>query len=494
MNTESRPLAIILAVYFVLAVLYAWYTPLWQAPDEPAHYNYVRYVVETGSLPFLHPGDYDQDYLDVIKSHRFPPEMSIDSIRYEGHQPPLYYLLAAPLLLITQGMGYEIQVLALRLFSVFLGAGVISFIWASARHLFPDKLLLATLAAGFAAFLPMHLAMMASINNDALAELIIVLGVYRLLVHLQYPRAGFSAWLLTGIVVGLGLLTKFQAYILLPLAGSVWLWQIWERRSLGVSIASSLANGLAWLAPALLLPLPWWLRNAVLYGPTDPLGLNWHDAVVVGQPRTLDWIAAHGLPAYLDRYLEFTFKSFWGVFGWLGVFLDGRVYALFALMSLLVGVGLLFQGWRLRRGVVTLELAQKLGLALLGVQALIVLFTYFWYNLSFVQHQGRYLFPALTALSIGFALGYAGIISRKGSLCGALAAGVALLVIVAAGLVAGDVNGWAALLAAAAVVILAVRHRFAVLPAWAWGAAILALLVLIDIYALFGAIVPQLVG
>ena len=203
MTTESRPLALILAVYFVLAALYAWYTPLWQAPDEPAHYNNVRHVVETGSLPFLHPGDYDQDYLEAIKARRFPPEMSIDSIRYEGHQPPLYYWLAAPLLLITQGMGYEIQVLALRLFSVFLGAGVVGFIWASARHLFPDKLLLATLAAGFAAFLPMHLAMMTAINNDALAELIIALGVYRLLVHLKYPRAGFSAWLVTGIVVGL---------------------------------------------------------------------------------------------------------------------------------------------------------------------------------------------------------------------------------------------------------------------------------------------------
>jgi len=494
MNRESRPLALILAVYFILAVLFAWYTPLWQAPDEPAHYNNVRHVVETGSMAFLHPGDYDQAYLDEIKAQRFPPEMSIDSIRYEGHQPPLYYWLAAPLLLITQGMGYEIQVLALRLFSVFLGAGVVGFIWASARHLFPDKLLLATLAAGFVAFLPMHLAMMSAINNDALAELIIALGVYRLLVHLKHPRAGIGAWLVTGIVVGLGLLTKFQAYILLPLAGSVWLWQLWERRSLGASMASSLTNGLAWLAPALLLPLPWWLRNTALYGPTDPLGLVWHDAVVIGQPRTPDWIAAHGLLGYLDRYLDFTFKSFWGVFGWLGIFLDGRIYALFALLSILVAVGLLFQSWRLHRRDIMLESYQKLGLALLGMQLLIVLFTYFWYNLSFVQHQGRYLFPALTAISIGFALGYAGVISRKGSLWGALAAGITLLVIVAAGLLAGDVNGWTVLLAAAAVVTLTVRHRFAVLPAWAWSAAVLALLVLIDFYALFGAIVPQLAG
>ncbi len=492
MSRESRPLALILVVYFILGVLFAWYTPLWQAPDEPAHFNNVRYVVETGQIPFLHPGDYDQDYLEVIKSHRFPPELPIDSIRYEGHQPPLYYWLAAPFLFITQSMGLGVQALALRLFGVFLGAGVVGLIWASARHLFPKRVLLAALAAGFAAFLPMHLAMMASVNNDALAELIIALGVYRLLVHFKYPQAGISAWLFTGIVVGLGLLTKFQAYILLPMTASVWLWQVWQQRKMGLNMISSLWTGLAWLIPALLLPLPWWMRNMSLYGPNDPLGLIWHDTVVVGQPRTADWIASSGLIAYLDRYLDFTFKSFWGVFGWLGVFLDGRVYVLFGLLSVLVGVGLLYQARRLRRGDFGLEPYQKLGLALLGFQVFIVLFAYFWYNLSFVQHQGRYLFPALTAIGIGFAGGYLGVISRKGSLWGAIAAGIALLVIVAAGLLSGDVNGWAVLLATATVVVMAVRHRFAVLPAWAWAAALLALLVLIDLYALFGAVVPQL--
>jgi len=492
MSRETRPLALILAVYFVLGVLFAWYTPMWQAPDEPAHYNNVRYVLETGEMTFLHPGDYDKDYLEIIKSHHFPPEMSIDSIRYEGHQPPLYYWLAAPLLLITQGTGLAVQVFALRLFSLFLGAGVVGFIWASARLLFPKKVALAVLAAGFAAFLPMHLAMMASINNDALAEFIIALAVYRLLVHFKHPQAGVSAWLVTGIVVGLGLLTKFQAYILLPMTASVWLWQVWQQRNRGAKLISSLWTGLAWVLPTLFLALPWWLRNMSLYGINDPLGLIWHDTVVVGQPRTADWIATHGLFGYLDRYVDFTFKSFWGVFGWLGVFLDGRVYVLFGLLSVVVGAGLLYQVWRLRRGDVGLESHQKLGLALLGLQVLIVLFTYFWYNLSFVQHQGRYLFPALTAISVGFALGYWGIISRRGSLWGATAAGIALLAILVSGLLSGDVNGWAILISAATVLVMAIRHRFAVLPASVWGAAILVLLVLVDLYALFGAIVPQL--
>ena len=39
-----------------------------------------------------------------------------------------------------------------------------------------------------------------------------------------------------------------------------------------------------------------------------------------------EWIAAHGWNGLLARFVEFTFKSFWGVFGWMGVFLDNRIY------------------------------------------------------------------------------------------------------------------------------------------------------------------------
>src|SRR3974377_348346 len=96
LRRPSVLLLLILAVYLVLGVLYAVYTPAWQAPDEPAHYNYVRYLVQNGRFPVLQMGDYPNDYLEQIKLEKFPPNLSIAPIRYESHQPPLYYLLAAP--------------------------------------------------------------------------------------------------------------------------------------------------------------------------------------------------------------------------------------------------------------------------------------------------------------------------------------------------------------------------------------------------------------
>ena len=102
--------------YLGIGALYAVKTPAWQVPDEPAHYNYVRFVAEGRGLPVLQPGDYDQAYLEQHQSARFPSSMPIDSIRYEFWQPPLYYILAAPIYLATGG-----SLLALRLFSVVLG-------------------------------------------------------------------------------------------------------------------------------------------------------------------------------------------------------------------------------------------------------------------------------------------------------------------------------------------------------------------------------------
>ena len=40
-------LSIILVVYVILGALYAENTPKWQAPDEPAHFNYIRAIGET---------------------------------------------------------------------------------------------------------------------------------------------------------------------------------------------------------------------------------------------------------------------------------------------------------------------------------------------------------------------------------------------------------------------------------------------------------------
>ena len=51
----------------------------------------------------------------------FPNDYEVDAIRYESHQPPLYYLLAAPVHRLTLSQTLNRQILALRLVSIAVG-------------------------------------------------------------------------------------------------------------------------------------------------------------------------------------------------------------------------------------------------------------------------------------------------------------------------------------------------------------------------------------
>ena len=167
-DASAYVLASILIVYAALGTLFAVKTPRWQNPDEPAHYNYIAHIAAERRLPVLRMGDYDEEYLARLKAEKFPPDLSIEAVRYESHQPPLYYLLAVPVYWLGQG-----ELLALRLFGVVLGGGVVLLVLLCAREVVPGSPHIALGAAAFAAFLPMHAALMASVNNDALAELLI---------------------------------------------------------------------------------------------------------------------------------------------------------------------------------------------------------------------------------------------------------------------------------------------------------------------------------
>jgi hypothetical protein len=126
------------------------------------------------------------------------------------------------------------------------------------------------------------------------------------------------------------------------------------------------------------------------------LGLQRHAAVVVGQPRTADWLAEFGATQFLSRMLATTFNSFWGQFGWMSAPLSGRIYALLGLLCAVIGAGL----WLGRAPATDANTTHQRQHWLLLAAASGTLLAFLYYNFSFVQHQGRYLFPALLPLAI----------------------------------------------------------------------------------------------
>jgi hypothetical protein len=106
-------LVALLAAYMVAGALFAYHTPNWQAPDEPAHYNYVAHIAKTLTLPVLEMGDYNQQKLENLLSTNFLRRLPPTVLRYEDYQPPLYYLLVTPVYWASGG-----SLFAIRLFGV----------------------------------------------------------------------------------------------------------------------------------------------------------------------------------------------------------------------------------------------------------------------------------------------------------------------------------------------------------------------------------------
>jgi hypothetical protein len=163
---------VVLAAHSLLAIAYNLATPFGNngypnTPDEGAHFQYVAYVA---------------------REWRLPKFEGYEGVGYEAHQPPLYYFLAAVVYALTGGEGK-----AVRLLSTLCSAGVVWLVWLTLRRLAPERPLLALTGMGFAAFLPMHIAIGSAVGNDALTNLLFAAVLYALLTNLHNATASTTA-------------------------------------------------------------------------------------------------------------------------------------------------------------------------------------------------------------------------------------------------------------------------------------------------------------
>ena len=416
-----------LVAYAALAVVYSTVTPIFEPPDEVYHFPLIDYIARTGRLPVQDPDD-------------------IGPWEQEGSQPPLYYLLSAPLALpldrsdldarlernpharIGIGAatdnhvsvlhdwdaeafpwrGTALAVHVVRLFSIALGAGTLAAIYAIARLALPDRPALHVTAVLLAAFNPMFLFISSSVNNDNLVNLLSAITL-ALLLHIW--RAGLSTRRLVALAVLLALasLAKLSGLALYPVAALAVLgallrerrpWQAWARTLLIVVAAWALIAG--W----------WYARNVALYG--DLTGLNRMVEIIKPRAHTPTW-------AELAGEFEGLRRSTWGVFGTLNLSAPAALFWYGDLLSLAAVAGLLIAAIRARRR--PGERLDWRALELLALHALIVFAALVNWTRRTPATQGRLLFPALGGMVTLAALGLGNWLPRRWERCAPLAAG-----------------------------------------------------------------------
>ncbi len=407
----------LLAAFVLLASLFSFVTPPFEAPDEIWHYAFVQHLVTLRALPVAEP---DTQAL----------------WRQQGTQAPAYYAGAAMLTaLIDQSDFPEVfaranphraigepdaainrnylihhrqaerfpwrhSVLALhvaRLFSVFLGAVTVFAVYRSLRLILtPDD---ALLGAAFAAFLPQFVFISASVSNDTAINAAAALVLWQLTAMLaERGRPRRSRLLKLGVTLGLALLSKLSGLGLVGVSAVAVLWLAWRSRSVRSILDAALWTGL----PAVLLAGWWYVRNWRLY--RDLLAWEMWEANIL-----LRVIPAG--PSQILGELGGLERSFWGLFGWLNLPYPSWVYLALRVVGIVVALGLVIHVVRIARA----AYAQRTKRGSFPVSHAILLLWLLVLTVSWLRFmrvapaaQGRYFFAALPVLALLWTLGWTG--------------------------------------------------------------------------------------
>lgn len=410
----------VIGLYLCLAVGYQVSIPMFEAPDEPSHVEYVGFV----------------------HANARPPAFGNDpEVPGEGMQAPAYYLLSAPLFgkVVADPVAFmaelhranreiyrydadgarlnrEIRPVSRRLFrkgtrriwpnarldsvrairapNLAFGLATLLLCFSAVRRAAGD-VRLATIASAILTLNPQFLFVSGYVNNDVAAAAVGAAAFCALAFSLSGagPRRVHYVWL--GAIAGIGILVKTSSLTVSATACLVLFAA--DPRPLRRRVSD------AALAGALVISLasPYFAWNLENRG--DWLGMTavWDSATHLSN--------LHVKPDRIWRTLlanyPKTFQSYWGLFGWMTVQMPTAVYAILAGSTLFCVVRFarsVRENWvargRLQNWVLLYLLAASV--AMIGAHV--------WLNTSVASLQGRHLFPAIAQISTILAVGLAG--------------------------------------------------------------------------------------
>jgi hypothetical protein len=396
MDNERRWLTLILVLYFLLAMAYSLLMPIWEAPDEPAHYHLAWHLAHYG-------------------------EYASEEINYEAHQPrPFYYLgswiiraldtIDPKLTRYIHPTEYKFNIrvpeprfewsddnyrfvwgiYVLRWINMIFGGGALWLNWKTFKQLAPAQPALCLAALALAALTPQYLHIMASVNNDALGTLAGALLFYGAIRFLKEPSHALVVPLIVAALL-LPLLTKLTVFpvsaaVLLTIV-SKWFFGSPQKRWL-------LYSGVLLLAGAgifyLLFP------EAV------------HSAFNQIQWRLFSLRKNALTEKYIKAVSSQILWTYWGKVGWLAV---GLPLWIIQLLTGLGVTGMVLQIYSLLRSRVRgLQLGLWLVVWLVTVFTLMAVFRN---GLTTFATQGRLLFPAIGAMSLLMVAGWYKALSER---------------------------------------------------------------------------------
>lgn len=293
--TASRVRWALIAAWVVLGINNIGKIPYYIGFDVEGHLQYVEWVASNHRIPLATDG-------------------------WEMYHPPLYYVLSALLYAAVKGAaGVETAQWAIRAIPLSCGLLQVEVARRTLRHVFPGRDDLQALGTLVAGALPMSLYMSQTVSNEPMAALAtgaVLLGACALVGLGGKPPARWRVPVL-GAALGLALLTKFTAVLLVPIVALAVFHGLRSggRTPLGAALGAAAAIGIAAAVSGW-----YYARNLVVLGKV--FASNWDPEIGIAwwqDPgfRTLrDYLAFGDSLSYpvlsgVQRFWDAVHSTFW---------------------------------------------------------------------------------------------------------------------------------------------------------------------------------------
>jgi sorbitol-specific phosphotransferase system component IIC len=208
-GTPSRVRWLLLALWGILAVNNIFKVPLDIGMDAQEHYEYMEFVADTGRIPLATQG-------------------------WQMFQSPLYYVISAIVwsVPLTQSFDTTHAMMLLRFIPLLCGLLQVELAYRAGRYVFPNRQDLQIWGIIIGGLLPMNLYISQAVGNEPLSGLLsacaVVVGLHLLVSKDDVVPDRYFIFL--GVALGLALLTKVTAVLLVPMAVLVVIHVLLKRR------------------------------------------------------------------------------------------------------------------------------------------------------------------------------------------------------------------------------------------------------------------------
>jgi len=387
--SEGRWLALLFSLYALLALGYSLLMPLWEAPDEPAHYHLALHLARPqvySSIEHNYEADQPRVYyyaasLVIRALDRIDPGLADYVLPFEHTQnirkPERRFDWNA------DNYRFIAGVYLLRWINILFGGLALWLSWLAFREIAPGEADLRLTALALAALTPQFLHIMSSVSNDALGTLAGALLFY---LTTQSLKRRSKALDLASILLAL----------ILPLATKL--------SVLPAGLAVLIVIARKWVRD--LQAKQWWLTAGLaLLGGMAVFSVVFPDASrsIVSE---IEWrLFGFRENAFTQKYLTFILgqisETFWGKVGWLAIGLPPWTVGLLT-VSWITGAFLTLAALLKTRG----KLPQSHLWAAACLVAFFTLAAVVRNGLSTRASQGRLLFPAMGPLMMLMAGGW----------------------------------------------------------------------------------------